>query len=103
MRRQGPHALAVAPPDRLAHKLDHYAAGGRINLLDHETFEEIDWAWLLIGSGRVPDALELQIRLQLDKLPPQALASLRAHVQQVAASMPQHAEFLRRVVMPAKR
>jgi tryptophan halogenase len=91
-----------APPARLAHKLDHYAASGRIDLLDFETFEETDWAWLLIGSGRVPDALELQIRLQLEKIPPQALNGLRAHVQQVAATMPTHAEFLRRMVMRPK-
>ena len=55
---------AAAPPERLAHKLDLYAANGRINLLDHETFEEVDWAWLLIGSGCVPAALELQTREQ---------------------------------------
>jgi tryptophan halogenase len=87
-----------APPARLAHKLEHYSASGRIELLDFETFEEADWAWLMIGSGRVPEALELQIRLQLDKVTPQALAGLRAHVQQVAASMPMHAEFLRRAI-----
>lgn len=94
---------AQRPPTRLAHKLDHFGASGRIELLDFETFEETDWAWLLIGAGLVPDALELQIRLQLDKLPPQALGGLRAHVQQVAASMPTHAEFLRRQAVPAKR
>lgn len=87
-----------APPARLAHKLEHYSASGRIELLDFETFEETDWAWLMIGSGRVPEALELQIRVQLEKVTPQALAGLRAHVQQVASSMPPHAEFLRRVV-----
>ena len=94
---------AEAPPQRLAHKLEHYAASGRIELHDHETFEETDWAWLLIGSGRFPDALELQIRLELDKIPPQALGGLRAQVQQVATSMPTHAEFLRRQAMPPRR
>lgn len=86
---------AERPPERLAHKLDLYAANGRINLLDHETFEETDWAWLMIGSGRIPDALELQIRLALDKIPPQALGGLRAHIQQLVATMPPHGEYLR--------
>ena len=55
-------ARAAAPPANLAHKLDLFAASGRINLLDHETFEEVDWAWLLLGAGCVPAALELQTR-----------------------------------------
>ena len=34
---------AVPSPQRLAHKLDLFSANGRIALLDHETFEEVDW------------------------------------------------------------
>jgi tryptophan halogenase len=90
-------------PARLAHKLEHYAASGRIELLDHEAFEEIDWAWLLMGTGCRPDALELQIRMQLGKLAPKEVAALRTHVQQVAASMPPHMEFVRRQASLAAR
>ena len=32
-------------------KLDLFGANGRINLLDLESFEEVDWAWLLLGAG----------------------------------------------------
>jgi tryptophan halogenase len=94
---------AAEAPARLADKLDLYAASGRINLLDHEIFEETDWAWLLMGAGCVPAALELQIRLRLEKLAPQEIAALRSHVQQVAASMPPHAEFVRRQAELAAR
>ena len=94
---------AAAPPANLAHKLDLFAASGRINLLDHETFEEIDWAWLLIGGGCVPDAIELHTREQLAKLKPQDVSAIRARVQQVAASMPPHAEFVRRQAKPVAR
>jgi hypothetical protein len=90
-------------PARLAHKLEHYAASGRIELLDHEAFEEIDWAWLLMGTGCRPDALELQIRMQLGKLAPKEVSALRTHVQQVAASMPAHMEFVRRQASLAAR
>jgi tryptophan 7-halogenase len=88
-------ARSQALPARLAHKLDLYAASGRINLLDHEAFEEVDWAWLLIGSGLVPAAVELQIRDVLMKLTPQDVEGIRARVQQLASSMPPHIEFVR--------
>jgi tryptophan halogenase len=82
-------------PARLAAKLEIYSAIGRIDLLDHESFEETDWAWLLMGSGAKPDSIELQIRLRLAKLAGQEVMALRTHVQQVAASMPRHVDFLR--------
>ncbi|HEU5134420.1 MAG TPA: tryptophan halogenase family protein [Steroidobacteraceae bacterium] len=96
-------ARAAAPPANLAHKLDLFAASGRINLLDHETFEEIDWAWLLIGGGCVPAAIELHTRQRLAKLRSQDVSAIRTRVQQVAASMPPHAEFVRRQTPPVAR
>ena len=90
-------------PPELAHKLDLYAASGRLHVLDHETFEETDWAWLLIGSGCVPAAVELQVRDRLAKLTPRDVDALRTRVQQTAASMPPHADFVRRQATPAPR
>lgn len=94
---------AVAPPANLAHKLDLFAAGGRITLLDHETFEEIDWAWLLAGAGCLPAAIELQTRQRLARLTPQDVSALRSRVKELAASMPPHAEFVRRQTSQAVR
>jgi tryptophan halogenase len=96
-------ARTCALPAELAHKLDLYAASGRIQVLDHETFEELDWAWLLIGSGCTPAAVELQVRAHLAKLTPRDVDAMRARVRQVAASMPPHAEFVRRQATPAAR
>lgn len=87
---------AVALPARLAEKLDLYQASGRISLLDHETFGETDWAWLLLGAGCKPATLELQILLRLANLPAQQVNALRVQIEQLAASMPPHGEFLRR-------
>jgi tryptophan halogenase len=87
---------ASALPPALAAKLDLFSASGRINVLDNESFEEIDWAWLLIGSGRKPATLEMQIRNQLSRLAPPEVAALRAHIGKVAASMPPHLEYVRR-------
>ncbi len=94
---------AAALPVNLAHKLDLFAASGRINLLDHETFEEIDWAWVLLGAACVPAAIELQTRQRLAKLKAQDISTLGARVQQVAASMPPHVEFVRRQSSQAVR
>jgi len=90
-------AIRAAPlPDSVAAKLELFSAGGRINLLDHDTFEETDWAWLLLGAQRATASIEMQIRLQLDKLPTQAVDSLRQHIERLTASMPTHQDFLGR-------
>ncbi|HEU4591016.1 MAG TPA: tryptophan halogenase family protein [Steroidobacteraceae bacterium] len=97
-------ATRSAPlPERLAHRLELYASNGRINLQDHESFEETDWAWLLLGCGCLPDTLELQIRTQVGRLAPKDATALRTHVQQLAASMPPHMEFVRRQATSAAR
>ena len=86
----------MPPPERLAHKLDLYRASGRIQLLDHETFEETDWAWLLLGTGCVPEAIEAQVRNGVESQAAGRAAQLRASIERLAATMPPHAEFVRR-------
>jgi tryptophan halogenase len=89
-------ATRAAPaPERLTHKLDLFAANARIDLLDFESFEEVDWAWLLMGSGVLPDAIELQVRMRLETLTRQMVAPLRAQIQQLASSMPPHIDYVR--------
>jgi tryptophan halogenase len=90
-------ARATAPPPRLAHKFELFAASGRINLLDFESFEEVDWAWLLLGAKVTPAALELQIRTLIESVTPQQVAPLRAYIDRLAASMPPHGEYIRRL------
>ncbi|MEO8063670.1 MAG: tryptophan halogenase family protein [Pseudomonadota bacterium] len=92
---------AERAPARLTDKLDLFGANARIELLDFESFEELDWAWLLMGSGLRPDAIELQVRLRLESLTSQTLATLRAQIQQLAASMPRHIDYIKgQVVRP---
>jgi tryptophan 7-halogenase len=87
---------AVPPPQRLADKLELFQASARINLLDFESFEEVDWAWLLLGARVIPAALELQIRARVEAVTSQQLAPLRAHIDHLAASMPRHIEYVER-------
>lgn len=89
------HATRAAPlPQTLAHKLDLFGANGRIDIRDHESFEEVDWAWLLIGSGEVPRALELQMTGQLQDATAEQMVPLLTHIERLAASMPRHIDFV---------
>jgi tryptophan halogenase len=82
-------------PGRLADKLALYRAGGRIILLDNETFEEVDWAWLLLGSGYLPVTLEAQIERLVEKVTPADVLPLHRRLVELAQSMPPHAQSLR--------
>ena len=90
-------ARAAEPPETLAVKLDLYGAGGRIDIRDHEVFEEGEWVWLLMGSGLMPRALEWQIARAVSGLKPQQASELRDHVARLVTSMPRHIDFLHRV------
>lgn len=82
-------------PASVAERLELYAANGRINLLDFETFEEVDWAWLFMGAGDMPDGIELQVRAQLEKLTPSEVTSVQSILQRLASSMPRHIDYVR--------
>jgi len=89
-------ALRSTPlPQRLAEKFELYCANARIGLLDFEPFEEVDWAWLLLGAEVLPDAVELQVRTQLEAVTPEQLAPVRTHLERLAASMPRHIDYVR--------
>lgn len=89
-------AIRAQPmPDRLADKLDLYRANGRISLLDNETFEEVDWAWLLLGAGCLPDSIELHARVNLERARAQEFVTLRESIEGLAASMPRHIDYVR--------
>ena len=82
-------------PRRLADKLDLYAANGHIVLRDHETFEASDWAWLLLGTGCLPEALGLHARTNLTNATVEHLTALRVAIERLAASMPRHSDYVR--------
>jgi tryptophan 7-halogenase len=90
-------ARAAEPPATLASKMDLYAASGRIDIRDHETFEEHDWAWLFMGAAFKPRALEWQIAKAIAPVSREQVATLREQVGRLVTSMPRHIEFLQRV------
>ena len=88
-------ARAEPAPARLANKLDLYRANGRIVMLDHESFEEVDWAWLLLGSGCLPATLEAQIQRLMETVSPASVAPLHRQLVELANTMPPHSQYLR--------
>jgi tryptophan halogenase len=88
---------AAELPDTLAAKLDLYAAGGRIDIRDHEIFEEHDWVWLFMGAGFKPRALEWQIARAVSGLRREQVTAMRDQVARLVNSMPRHIEYLQRV------
>jgi len=89
-------AMRAEPlPQSLAEKLDLYCANGRIVLRDHETFDVVDWAWLLLGSGCLPDELGLHARTTLASAPVEHIAGLRVAIERLAGSMPRHMDYVR--------
>lgn len=85
----------AAPPSRLQQKMDLYAATGRIDLRDNEVFDEVDWAWVLLGSGSFPDRIGVHPRSALDQVRADDLATLRDSIERLAATMPRHIDFVR--------
>jgi len=89
----------VAPlPENLAHKLDLFGANGRIDVRDHESFEEVDWAWLLLGVRDMPSTLEMQMTSLLESVTAEQMEPLRTHIERLAGSMPRHLEYVRHQV-----
>jgi tryptophan halogenase len=86
---------AAELPSRLRERLDLYSASGRLNLLDNEIFDELDWAWLLIGSGYLPQRIGVHTRSALDGVRVEDLAPMRDSITRLAASMPRHMDFVR--------
>jgi tryptophan halogenase len=93
------NATRVAPlPENLAHKLDLFGANGRIDVRDHESFEEVDWAWLLLGVRDMPSTLEMQMTSLLESVTAEQMEPLRTHIERLAGSMPRHLEYVRHQV-----
>lgn len=99
-RRDGAfwNAVGAEPlPESLALKLDQFRASGRITIHDNETFEEMDWAWLLMGAGEIPHALETSIETLLAEMPREQVAALRVHLERLVSTMPRHGDYLQRL------
>lgn len=88
----------IAVPPSLARKIDLFGLCGQVPLYDDETFEDRDWAALLIGSGIAPRGYEPRVDAVPDEV---QLAKVQQRLRDIAAAvagMPPMSEFLGRVL-----
>ncbi|MBT0584978.1 tryptophan halogenase family protein [Alteromonas oceanisediminis] len=86
----------MAIPDYLQHKIDLFAANGRIYRQDIELFNETSWLAVMHGQGIVPKGYHPLV----DVLSEQEIAQRLQHIKQVidnsVAHMPMQSEFIAR-------
>jgi tryptophan halogenase len=86
----------MALPDTLAHKLELFAANGRITREHEELFTEVGWLQVLIGQGAAPKGYHPIA----DTIEPDELAEYMRMIELLYAreadAMPAHADFVAR-------
>jgi tryptophan halogenase len=81
-------AREAEPPPELATRLDLFAARGAVALFDDETFQEENWASVLIGHGLIPRGYDPQLEaLASDELI-QAFKSMLGFIAAAVRDMP---------------
>lgn len=87
-----------ALPPSLARKIDLFSLCGQIPMYDDETFEEQDWAALLVGSGIAPRGYEPRVDTVPDEVQIGKVQQRLRDIAATVAEMPPMNEFLGRVL-----
>jgi len=86
----------MAVPDSVTHKLELFAASGRVGRDADDLFREASWVQVMLGQGIMPadyDPMADQIDpAQLEEF----LANLRNVIERSVAGLPSHADYLQR-------
>jgi len=86
----------MALPDSLTHKLELFAANGRIVREHEELFTEVGWLQVLIGQGAMPAGHHpLADQIEADELA-EYMQTIEALYAREANAMPGHADFIGR-------
>jgi len=88
-------------PDTLAHQIELFRATGRVAILDRDSFQEPSWVSLLMGLGLRPEAYDPFVDHVDEAALVQHFARLRQAIQQTAAGMPDHDQYIARHVKAA--
>ena len=85
----------MAVPDSLTHKLELFAASGRVGRDIDDLFKEASWVQVMLGQGIMPATHDPMA----DQLAPaqlaEFLANLRTLVSRAVAGLPTHEDYLR--------
>jgi hypothetical protein len=89
---------AMPIPETLQHQIELFRSGGRMAILDSESFAEPSWVSILFGHGVMPAAYDPFV----DRVDEAALRThfmrLRAAIAGTVEAMPGHGEFIERHV-----
>jgi tryptophan halogenase len=87
---------AITVPDTLKHKIELFAATGKVPLYSEESYQEPSWVAILLGNGVLPKSYHPFV----DYIPPDELRRMlrgrRSEIARVAESMPTHEAFIER-------
>ena len=90
------HCAAMELPDTLQHKIEVFAATGKVPFLTEESYLESSWVAIFAGNGLLPRRYDPLV----DALPDDQLKALfakrRAELGRIAESMPTHQAFIER-------
>lgn len=93
------YTRAMPIPDSLQYKLDHFRHGARIVTDPLELFQNPNWLAVLIGQEVWPERLDPLLAMHNDVNAAGRLAGLRRVMQEAAAAMPTHRDFVERHCM----
>jgi len=90
------HARSMPVPEALQLKIDHFRNGGRILFDSAELFQKNNWLAVLVGQEVWPEhyhpLADLRGRTDAAKI----LAAMRQAMEQAAASLPTHRQYIER-------
>jgi tryptophan 7-halogenase len=81
-------------PDTLAEKMELFQRSARIHREHEELFTEVSWLQVMIGQGLMPQSCHPLVDLLADEELTHLVASTRAVLENSAAVMPSHAEYI---------
>ncbi len=88
---------AMAIPDTLAMKIDHFRAAGRLVARDMDLFGPASWAAVHIGQFNMPEGLDPLLAYGDPAQSRVFVAKLAGAIGQMAESMPSHAQWLTKI------
>ncbi|MEQ5788963.1 tryptophan 7-halogenase [Erythrobacter sp. NFXS35] len=88
-------------PDSLSHKLELFAAAGRIGRDADDLFRDASWVQVMLGQGIMPADYDPMADQIGDAQLGEFLANLRTIVERAVAGLPSHEDYLRQHCMAA--
>ena len=90
------YTRAMAIPETLQYKVDHFRSSGRLVAEPLELFQNPNWLAILIGQEIWPEHYDPLVDLRTDIDAARLLAGLRRSLEEAARALPAHREYIER-------